>query len=197
MNAATLFDPAPYTMSPTACPACTGEHAAAECPHGVALELDLYAAGRLVIIVPCSADKAPGIHTAAGELHTAGTRYTGTFHRYAREHAARLGADVVILSAALGLVALDRIAPDYDVKMSDDDSIEHGTGPRRVADQAAALGLLDPGTTVVGFLPNRYAAVALAAIPHLVNPLAAARGIGDQRGRIARLTRTELLEAAR
>ena len=111
----------------------------------------------------------------------------------ARQHAARLGADVVILSALFGLVPLDRPIPDYNTQLGDPGSITDGAGPRRLADQAAHLGLLDPGTRVVAFCPNRYAAVAAAVIPDLANPLAGAAGIGEQRGRIAHLTRLELV----
>lgn len=53
--------------------------------------------------------------------------------------------------------------------------------------QAAGLGLLEPGTTVVSFLPKRYEALLVGAVPATVTPLAGSRGIGEQRGRIAAL----------
>lgn len=209
---ATLFDPAPYTMTATRCHTCAGEHPAAECPHGVALELDLYGAHRrLVILVPCSAAKAlPDPHSvanAAGRRPTpaelaatlpAGELYTGGFHQYARRHAARLGADVVIASANAGLVDLDHQLHSYDMSIRDAERNRTGLAQlyTRTLHQARRLGLLEANTTVVSFLPKRYAHhIAAAGVP-FVDALAGSRGIGEQRGRIARLTRDDLLEAA-
>lgn len=205
MSAATLFDPAPFTM-PTVCPVCSGEHADA-CPYGVALELDLFAAGRLVVLVPCSAAKAlphpddadsttPATVENLMATMPAGELYTGSFHRYARHHAARLGADVVIASALHGLVSLDHELGGYNVSIEHAERRQMGM-PRltsRTRHQAERLGLLEPGVTVVAFLPKRYArAIAAAGVP-FVDVLAGSRGIGEQRGRIARLTRAELLQ---
>lgn len=145
----------------------------------------------LVIVIPCSGEKAPGIFTAAGELYTAGERYTGQFHRYARQHAERLGADrVLILSACYGLLRLSDLCPDYEKKITDKDSIV--STPRKLAHQAAALGLDRPDARVVSLCPAAYSAELARAIPGLVTPLAGSRGIGEQRGRIARLTRKDL-----
>lgn len=147
----------------------------------------------LVVVVPCSAAKAVGIYGADGALMTAAERYTGTFHTFARRHAERLEADVVVvLSAAGGLVPLWAACPEYDKQITDPDSVAFGNGPAKVAHQAAALGLLNPSTTVVSFCPTAYTAVLAAGVPNVVTPLAGARGIGNQRGRIARLTRADL-----
>ena len=77
--------------------------------------------------------------------------------------------------------------------ITDADSIAHNAGPRIVADQVAALDLNNPETIVVSFCPAAYTAELVKAIPTLRTPLAGSRGIGEQRGRIARLTRDELL----
>jgi hypothetical protein len=150
---------------------------------------------RLVVVVPCSAAKLPAPTTAellAGyEFPTAGELYLGTFHRYARQHAERIGADeVLILSAGHGLIPLDRIVAPYDVSITDKDSIV--ATPGKVAHQAATRGLLDPDVVVVSLCPAAYTAELRKAVPNVVTPLAGSRGIGEQRGRIARLNRAEL-----
>lgn len=161
---------------------------------GVQLSLDDVRTGpELVVVIPCSGEKAPGLRNAAGELFTAAERYTGQFHRYARQHAERLGADrVLILSAAYGLLRLTDLCPDYEKKITDKDSI--ASTPGKLAHQALALGLRLDDVRVVSLCPAAYSAELARAIPDLVEPLAGSRGIGEQRGRIARLTRTDLLE---
>ena len=173
----------------------TGQAALFELAHvtgGFQLSLD-DVRPELVVVIPCSGDKAPGIYTEAGEIFTAGERYTGQFHRYARHHAERIGADrVLILSACYGLLRLSDLCPDYEKKTPAKDSIV--SPPRKLAPQAHALGLLPADVRVVSLCPAAYSAELLRAIPALVQPLAGSRGIGEQRGRIARLTRTDLLE---
>jgi len=143
---------------------------------------------RTVAIVPCSAAKAPGImNPATDTVHTAGTRYIGSFHTYARQQAARLGYDVVVLSAGYGLVPLDRPIPEYDIKLAADDSIAKNRG--LLAVQAEARGLFEPGVTVVSFLPRQYENVLLSVVPAAETPLAGSRGIGEQRGRLAAIGR--------
>lgn len=156
---------------------------------GVQLSIDdVRPAGELVVVIPCSGEKAPGLYTAAGELFTAGERYTGQFHRYARHHAERIGADrVLILSAAYGLLRLTDLCPDYEKKITDKDSI--ASTPGKLAHQALAFGLRLDDVHVVSLCPAAYSAELARAIPGLVQPLAGSRGIGEQRGRIARLTR--------
>lgn len=157
---------------------------------GVQLSLD-DVRPELVIVVPCSGDKAPGIYTEAGEIFTAGERYTGQFHRYARHHAERLEADrVLILSACYGLLRLEDLCPDYEKKITDKDSIV--STPGKIAHQALSLGLLADDVRVVSLCPAAYSAELARAIPALLQPLAGSRGIGEQRGRIARLTREDL-----
>lgn len=176
------------------CDVCAGNHATADCHHGTAPALELDPV-RLVVIIPCSARKLPGLYNALGALVTAGERYLGTFHTYARRHAERLGAEVLILSAAHGLIAPDQPIPDYDVAITDrEQSIAYGGGRRKVVAQAAARGLNEPGTVVVSLCPTRYTDVLADAITprNLRTPLAGAAGIGEQRGRIRRLERKDL-----
>ena len=154
------------------------------------LETVELAGRRLVVVVPCSAEKRAQDPAAGVYAYPAGELYLGSFHRYARTHAARLGAEVLILSAGSGLLPLDRMTPPYDKKITDKDSII--STPGLIARQAALFGLLDPDTVVVSLCPAAYTAVLASAIPELVTPLAGSRGIGEQRGRIARLTRYEL-----
>lgn len=158
------------------------------------LDVDTPPARRLVVVVPCSAAKRPGILDDDGNAITAGDRYVGAFHRYARRHAARLGADVLILSALHGLVPLDRPVADYDVTIAGEWSVANARGGRiKLRAQARQHGLTDPTTVVVSFCPTRYTELLLEAIPNALTPLAGARGIGEQRGRIARITREDLL----
>lgn len=146
----------------------------------------------LVIIIPCSAEKQRGIYNAEGNLFTVAERYIGTFHRYARHHAERLAADrILVLSAARGIKGMDDVCPDYEMRIEDKDSV--ASTPGKIAHQALCGGLLDAGVTVVSFCPAAYTAVLALAIPGLVTPLAGSRGIGEQRGRIARLTREALM----
>lgn len=157
-------------------------------------QLELFAdapATRLVVVIPCSGDKARGIWTETGELHTAATRYTGTFHRFARHHAERLGAEVLILSAGYGLIGLEHLVADYDKTIDAPDSIV--STPGLVRHQALCAGLLEPGTVVVSFCPAAYTRELRRAVPDLVTPLEGSRGIGEQRGRIARLERSEVV----
>lgn len=134
----------------------------------------------VVVVIPCSGPKAP---IGPLERRPAGELYTGTFHRYARHHAARLGADrVLILSALHGLIELDHLIAAYDVTIGDPNAL--GSRPGIVRNQAAGLGV----TRVVSFCPNRYTEVLVAAGLDVIAPLAGSRGIGEQRGRLARLT---------
>lgn len=154
------------------------------------LALEVATGRRLVVVVPCSAAKlgAPtAAEVAAGWAgHRAGDLYLGSFHRYARHHAERLGADeVLILSARHGLLRLDRKVAAYDTRIEDLDSIV--ATPRKVAHQAATFGLLDPDVVVVSFCPAAYTRELRKAIPALRTPLEGSRGIGEQRGRLSRL----------
>lgn len=142
----------------------------------------------LVVVVPCSAEKQQQNQAAGIFAFPAGELYTGQFHRYARTHADRIEADeVLILSAGAGLLPLDRELPPYDVKMTDKHSI--ASTPGKLAHQADGRGLNEPGVVVVSFCPAAYTAALRLAVPGLVAPLEGSRGIGEQRGRLARLTR--------
>jgi hypothetical protein len=179
--------------------ACRRPHAAriaaAERAAATPTLFDAAPATELVVVVPCSATKAPGLYDETGELYTAATRYTGSFHTYARAHAARLGADrVLVLSAAYGLIELGHLVADYEKSIDAKDSIV--STPGKVAHQALRLGLLEPGVVVVSLCPAAYTRELRRAVPAVVAPLEGSRGIGEQRGRIARLDRDELTRTA-
>lgn len=134
-------------------------------------------------LVPCGAAKqdAP---TAARDLYT-----SSTFRMVLQAAEAAAAADreygddaqVFIVSALHGLVALDTVVAPYDVKMGDAASI----GADALAAQFAAAGI-GWGDGVYAFLPKAYLAVADAALRTLdvwVQPVyEAAPGIGYQRG---------------
>lgn len=83
-----LDEEAALELELAVCPACSGDHAGDACPHGTALELELEPAVRLVIVVPCSAAKAPGLWAVEGEqVHTAGTAVTAKLGRRNRHQA--------------------------------------------------------------------------------------------------------------
>lgn len=138
-----------------------------------------FTTGDTIAVVPCSGAKLP---TAA----PAGELYVGSFHRIARQAgaamAARGDADrVVILSALHGLLELDeRVAP-YDVTVGD---------AAAVAVEVLAAQL-EGIRRVVALTPGAYTRLLAAACEladvELVTPLAGSRGIGEQRGRLARI----------
>jgi hypothetical protein len=145
---------------------------------------------RLVIVVPCSGEKAsPGPETEfklpAGEL------YVGGFHRYARARAEVLADAVLVMSAWYGLISLAFPIPAYDVTIDHPNSIV--ARPSLIVHQAAKHGLFAPGVVTVSWCPAKYTRELARAIPALVTPFANSRGIGDQRGRIAKASRAELL----
>jgi hypothetical protein len=142
----------------------------------------------LVVVVPCSGEKKVQNFDTMELAWPAGELYLGSFHRYARTHADRIEADeVLILSASAGLLTLDRVLPPYDTKITDKDSIV--STPGKLAHQAEARGLNESGVVVVSFCPAAYTAALRLAVRELVSPLEGSRGIGEQRGRLARLTR--------
>lgn len=145
---------------------------------------------RLVIVVPCSGEKAtPGPKTEfklpAGEL------YVGCFHRYARARAEAIADEVLVMSAWYGLIRLDFPIPTYDVTIDHPNSIV--ARPTLIVHQAARHGLYGAGTVTVSWCPAKYTKELARAVPGLVTPFAQSRGIGDQRGRIARASRAEFL----
>lgn len=148
------------------------------------------AVSRLVMVVPCSAEKAtPGPET--GYKLPAREMYLGSFHRYARARAEELADTVLVLSAWHGLIALDFPIVTYEVTIDHHASIV--TRPSMIVHQAARHGLYDPGVVTVSWCPAKYTRELARAVPGLVVPFANSRGIGDQRGRIARASRGELL----
>ncbi|MFB6985556.1 DUF6884 domain-containing protein [Streptomyces sp. NPDC056304] len=132
-----------------------------------------------VIIVSCGGSKL-----VTEQPVPAGEMYTGSYHRALRRaadaltHGGRSGR-VFILSALHGLLGLnDPIAP-YDLRMGDRDSVTS----EQVRQQAIDRGILDADVTVLG--PRTYCDISRAVWPQLTEPLAGARGIGDQLARLA------------
>lgn len=117
----------------------------------------------------------------------AGRLYTGASHKLPREAAAaiaeRTGARVAIVSALHGLLDLDQLVAPYEQQLGKPGAVEAAT----VAGQLRAAGV----RRVVALTSNPYAALlaeaARLAGVELVAPLAGCRGIGEQRGRLARL----------
>lgn len=140
-----------------------------------------------VVVIPCSGAKL-------GHAAPAGQLYTGSLHRMARRVADALTADggtVLILSALHGLLHLGDVVEPYDLRMGDAASIT----PAQLASQARALGLADAEHVTV-LAPKAYTAAVLAVWPHAHAPLTGSRGIGDQRGRLARLLHTATFAVA-
>jgi len=137
---------------------------------------DYYAERPPTIVIPCGRAKLDE-PAAAGDL------YTGSQHRLARQAADRIAADtggrVVILSALHGLVDLDRVLEPYDVTIGDEGAIR----PDWVRWQLVDMG----ARTVIALTPNGYTDLLRSAGRGLVEPLAGSVGIGEQRGRLARL----------
>jgi hypothetical protein len=132
-----------------------------------------------VVVVPCSGAKLD-------EPAPAGDLYLGSLHRLARQAASTVAGatgEIRILSALHGLVPLDRVIAPYDVTIGDAGAVD----PAIVAEQLVEAGV----TRVVALTPNRYTqllvdAADLAGIT-VDAPLVGSRGIGEQRGRLARL----------
>ncbi|MER5615979.1 DUF6884 domain-containing protein [Streptomyces sp. NPDC002215] len=132
-----------------------------------------------VIIVSCGGRKS----TAEQPL-PAGQRYTGSYHQALRRAADVLTqgghtGHVLILSALHGLLALHDLITPYDLRMGDRGSVTS----QQLRQQAADRGILDADVTVLG--PRAYIEVSRTVWPQLTDPLAGARGIGEQLAKLA------------
>ncbi|MFD3422465.1 DUF6884 domain-containing protein [Streptomyces decoyicus] len=144
---------------------------------------------RKVVIIACGAEKKP---IPEGQRHgwPAGELYTGQYHR-----SLRLAADaltfpdlIFIISAAHGLVPLDRCLSPYDVTLGSEKAIT----AKRIAGHTAGLGLGDADVTFLG--GQEYAALLAPSVPHLLAPLAG--GLGDHRGTCKRVREDAALREA-
>jgi hypothetical protein len=136
-----------------------------------------------LVVIPCGGAKLES-SAPAGEL------YTGAQHRLARQAgdvlAAQLGARVMILSARHGLVDLDQVLAPYDVTVGDPGAVTRA----QVAAQLAALGVRE----VHALTPRRYSALLESpGVEFLVDYLAGSRGLLEQRARLAKIKRGELV----
>ncbi|MFI5864760.1 DUF6884 domain-containing protein [Streptomyces sp. NPDC051546] len=132
-----------------------------------------------VIIVSCGGRKS-----STQQPIPAGEMYCGSYHLALRRAADALTthdrtARVLILSALHGFVTLDDVIAPYDLRMGEEGSVT-GEQLRR---QAADLGILSADVTVLG--PRAYVAASRAVWPELTDPLAGARGIGEQLAKLA------------
>ncbi|WP_440581058.1 DUF6884 domain-containing protein [Streptomyces sp. PT19] len=131
-----------------------------------------------VIIVSCGGTKID-----ATQPVPAGDMYTGSYHLALRRAADALTRDrtgcVLILSSLYGLLTLHDLIAPYDLRMGDEGSV---TG-ERLRQQAADLGILGADVTVLG--PRAYVEASRAVWPELTDPLAGARGIGEQLAKLA------------
>jgi len=129
---------------------------------------------RVVFVIPCAAGKADEARPAA-EL------YTSVFFRQALAAARSevADADIYVLSAAHGLLALDDEVAPYDLKMGDAGSVDVPT----LAVQALGRGLVD--AEVYALLPRSYfdrLDEALRIFDTYATPVyEATGGIGDQK----------------
>jgi Family of unknown function (DUF6884) len=137
---------------------------------------------RRLVLVGCGAGK---VDFAAPPM----VLYTGSYHRLCLQAAGVLTARdrIGILSAKYGLVgAFDPVMLEpYDLRLGQPGSVTAD----QVREQAAGRGLLDPADVpeVVVLAGGAHAALARQVWPHASFPLAACRGIGEQRQRLARL----------
>ncbi|MFI6820542.1 DUF6884 domain-containing protein [Micromonospora sp. NPDC050187] len=130
-----------------------------------------------VVIVPCGTAKLTR-STPAGRM------YTGSYHQACRRAAARLGGQLVILSARYGFLDPDTVIEPYDLRMGQPGAV---TVPTLRA-QARRMGIDTAGTVTV--LAGRdYADPATAVWPHAARPLDGTRGMPEQMARLAQLAR--------
>ena len=137
----------------------------------------------VVYVIPCGAAKGPE-PTRARDL------YTSDHFRYVLATALHLaeedGGRVMILSAKHGLLDLDDVVAPYNTKIADMDSFDTPS----LLDSMDKHGLLDADPEWYAFLPADYYqrfTFALATVDqYAADVYEAARGIGYQRGAVAR-----------
>ncbi|MGW6203679.1 DUF6884 domain-containing protein [Streptomyces sp. NPDC055089] len=132
-----------------------------------------------MIIVSCGGSKL-----ATEQPVPAGKMYTGSYHWALRRAANTLthgvrSARVFVLSALHGLLDLNDLIAPYDLRMGETGSVTS----EQVRQQAVDRGILDADVTVLG--PRSYCDISRAVWPQMTEPLAGARGIGDQLARLA------------
>jgi hypothetical protein len=136
-------------------------------------------AGRVIVIVPCSAAKlAVDRPTPARHL------YTGSYHHMCQRAAERIAgpAGVLVLSALHGFVRLDDELLPYEQRM---DAPGH-VSVEQLRAQAARLDVL-AARDMVALGGRAYVDAVTAVRPDALRPLDGCRGIGEQRSRLARL----------
>lgn len=137
-----------------------------------------------VVVVPCSAAKAP-----TAKALPARSLYVGPYHLLCRRAAEAItGVDgVVVLSALYGFVTLDQHLSPYELRMGQPGSVQ----PDRLRAQADDLGLLCPSRRVIALGGRAYVEAVAGVRPDALRPLAGCRGIGEQRSRLTRIAAAE------
>ena len=123
----------------------------------------------MIVIIPCGGKKR-SVASIAAEL------YVGPYFRGCLAYARSLvsDADIYVLSAKYGLVTLvDELEP-YDLRMGNAGCVT----PRRVQEQAAAMGVLDERVVALGGVD--YTRVVRAVWRSVTTPLTGVGGIGKQ-----------------
>lgn len=149
----------------------------------------------IVIVIPCSARKVDTTRPVpAGRLYQGPIYQSALAASEALAHRIEAGGQLaqrVILSAKHGLLDFGTRVLPYDVTFGDAGAV----GPDVVAVQLVEHLAED----VVSLCPSRYTAVLQAAVQlaagdliRVHTPLAGVAGIGDIRGRLARIRRGEL-----
>jgi len=154
----------------------------------------------MIALIPCSASKRPDRGLPAAELYSSSPHFRFTLRSVEEGLALRtelgLVGDrrVVIVSALHGFVELSDVLNPYDVRIGTSGSI---SDPSRTDELVASLQELDlagpssrRGTEyVVSFLPAAYLAAVRRVLRVDFDRFEGARGIGDQRGRLADFAR--------
>ncbi|MEU5239681.1 DUF6884 domain-containing protein [Streptomyces lydicus] len=132
-----------------------------------------------LIIVSCGGRKS-----TTEQPVPAGEMYCGSYHLALRRAADALTnrgrtGRVLILSALHGFADLDDLIAPYDLRMGDEGSVTR----EQLRQQADDLGITDADVTVLG--PRAYVEASRTVWPALIDPLAGARGIGEQLAKLA------------
>jgi len=141
-----------------------------------------------LVLIPCSAPKRSGRHTAA-DLYTGST--FGSTLAAARSIVRPYGFGdecIRIVSAKHGLLRLDQLVDAYDVTVGDTDAVTTDV----IVDQSREFDGM--AGDVLMLLPAAYRSLVGDAFPDAIDGFTGTGGIGDQRGG---LRRTRDLEAHR
>ncbi|MEU9481940.1 DUF6884 domain-containing protein [Streptomyces sp. NPDC048191] len=144
------------------------------------LPAPLPAAGRPIVVIPCSATKKP---VAADEKTPAEELYQSLYFTKCLTAARAIpGGRVLILSGRYGLIAPRTPIATYEKRL-DPRNVDHA---KHRAQVAAMGGAVRHAPEVIALAGKDYADAVAALWPHTVRPLAGA-GIGVQLQRLTRI----------